>query len=61
MHINPHRVAPTASIPPHTTKPRMPQNQQKQAKQQVTNPVPFLATLQQWFKPEKKGEIQNGN
>lgn len=61
MHINPHRVTPTASIPKYTTKPRMPQNQQKQAKQQVTNPVPFLATLQQWFNHEKKGEIQNGN
>lgn len=61
MHINPHRVAPTHHVPQYTSKPRMPENQQKQAKQQVTNPVPFFATLQQWFKPEKKGELNSGN
>jgi hypothetical protein len=61
MHINPHRVAPTPHVPPYTSKPRNPQNQQKQSKPQVTNPVPFLTTLQQWFKPEKKGEVNSGN
>lgn len=60
MNIN-HRVTPTPHVPPYTSKPRTPQNQQKETKKQVTNPVPFLNFFQQWFKTEKKGEIQNGN
>ena len=61
MNIN-HRVAPIPHVPKHTSKPSKPQNQQTQGKPKVvTNPAPFLKFLEQWFKPEKKGEIQNAN
>jgi hypothetical protein len=61
MHIKPHLVTPTASIPPHTTKPRTPYNQQKTPKATVTNAVSFIDFIKRLFKPEKKGDVNSGN
>jgi hypothetical protein len=41
MKTHPY-VTPPHRVPPYTTQPRKPHNQQKEEKGKVTNPIPFV-------------------